>query len=99
MHSFEVHSNESVCRKKVRLGLEQVNSRWKLVVIFTDGYLYLFHQKNIDKELIQQPLVGFHMKGKIGKANIENRHCPLYRVEIRKTWAATDHNELVNSGD
>ena len=23
MHSFEVHSNESVCRKKVRLGLEQ----------------------------------------------------------------------------
>ena len=26
MHSFEVHSNESECRKKVRLGLEQV--RW-----------------------------------------------------------------------
>ena len=24
MHSFEVHSNESECRKKVRLGLEQV---------------------------------------------------------------------------
>ena len=24
MHSFEVHSNESACRKKVRLGLEQV---------------------------------------------------------------------------
>ena len=24
MHSFEVHSNESTCRKKVRLGLEQV---------------------------------------------------------------------------
>ena len=24
MHSFEVHWNESVCRKKVRLGLEQV---------------------------------------------------------------------------
>ena len=24
MHSFEVHSNESVCRKKVCLGLEQV---------------------------------------------------------------------------
>ena len=27
MHSFEVHSNESACRKKVRLGLEQVHSR------------------------------------------------------------------------
>ena len=24
MHSCEVHSNESACRKKVRLGLEQV---------------------------------------------------------------------------
>ena len=24
MHIFEVHSNESACRKKVRLGLEQV---------------------------------------------------------------------------
>ena len=24
MHCFEVHSNESACRKKVRLGLEQV---------------------------------------------------------------------------
>ena len=24
MHSFGVHSNESACRKKVRLGLEQV---------------------------------------------------------------------------
>ena len=24
MHSFEVHSNESACRKKVRIGLEQV---------------------------------------------------------------------------
>ena len=24
MHSFEVHSNESACRKKVHLGLEQV---------------------------------------------------------------------------
>ena len=24
MHGFEVHSNESVCRKKIRLGLEQV---------------------------------------------------------------------------
>ena len=24
MHSFEVHSNESVCRKSGRLGMEQV---------------------------------------------------------------------------
>ena len=24
MHSFEMHSNESACRKNVRLGLEQV---------------------------------------------------------------------------
>ena len=26
MHSFEVHSNESACRKSGRLGLEQVNN-------------------------------------------------------------------------
>ena len=25
MHSFEVHSNESACRKSGRLGLEQVS--------------------------------------------------------------------------
>ena len=28
MHSFEVRSNESTCRKKVRLGLEQVSPRF-----------------------------------------------------------------------
>ena len=27
MHRFEVHSNESVCRKSGRLGLEQVTSQ------------------------------------------------------------------------
>ena len=26
MHSFEVHSNSTACRKNVRLGLEQVNT-------------------------------------------------------------------------
>ena len=26
MHSFELHSNESACRKKVHIGLEQVLS-------------------------------------------------------------------------
>ena len=31
MHSFEVHSNESACRKEVRLGLEQV---WYVVLFF-----------------------------------------------------------------
>ena len=32
MHSFEVHSNESACRKKVRLGLEQVYIRTSTMV-------------------------------------------------------------------
>ena len=42
MHSFEVHSNESACRKRVRLALEQVRSlgaidgvtanKWRLYV-------------------------------------------------------------------
>ena len=29
MHSFEVHSNESACRKNGRLGLEQVTNKDK----------------------------------------------------------------------
>ena len=37
MQSFEVHSNESTCRKKVRLGLEQViNANYSDYVIFMD---------------------------------------------------------------
>ena len=35
MHSFEVHSNESVCRKKVRLGLEQVIGKVAAVPLMT----------------------------------------------------------------
>ena len=34
MHSFEVHSHESACRKKVRFGLEQV----EYDIIFDDRY-------------------------------------------------------------
>ena len=38
MHSFEVHSNKSACRKKVRLGLEQVlyirTVVWKYWAVF-----------------------------------------------------------------
>ena len=36
MHSFEVHSNESACRKKVRLGLEQVfgGQYWKIPSLY-----------------------------------------------------------------
>ena len=30
MHSFEVHSNESACRKNGCLGLEQVNSNCRM---------------------------------------------------------------------
>ena len=30
MHSFEVHSNESACIKKVRLGLEEAIAYWNL---------------------------------------------------------------------
>ena len=35
MHSFEVHSNESACRKIGRLGMEQVRSDWKCKVVFS----------------------------------------------------------------
>ena len=36
MHSFEVHSNESACRKSDRLGLEQVISGWS---VYLEGAL------------------------------------------------------------
>ena len=35
MHSFEVHSNESACRKKVRLGLEEVVGRGGVRIRFS----------------------------------------------------------------
>ena len=42
MHSFEVHSNESACRKSDRLGLEQVyDGMWCLLI-----WYYLFNRIN-----------------------------------------------------
>ena len=39
MHIFEVHSNESACRKKVRLGLEQVNYLHTMGGVRKEGWL------------------------------------------------------------
>ena len=43
MHSFEVHSNESACRKSDRLGLEQV------LYVFT--YKYILPLCSLEKTL------------------------------------------------
>ena len=40
MHSYEVFSNESACRKKVRLGLEQVSTR----NLTMGGHIDMHHQ-------------------------------------------------------
>ena len=32
MHNFEVHSNESACRKSGHLGLDQVNQSFKVAI-------------------------------------------------------------------
>ena len=45
MHRFEVHSNESACRKKVRLGLEQV---------FDELYIHVF----VDAEYEHNKVIG-----------------------------------------
>ena len=37
MHSFEVHSNESACRKSGRLGLEQVIKTENNLMFFSDS--------------------------------------------------------------
>ena len=42
MHSFEVHSNESACRKSGRLGLEQVQYKYPL-------YLFNHASQNFQK--------------------------------------------------
>ena len=49
MHSFEVHSNESACRKKVRLGLEQVNNNCSGVIILDS--IFGLRPTHIDKVL------------------------------------------------
>ena len=63
----------------------------------TDDWSYSYLQ-SVGMDLIQQILTRFYLKGNIGKANIENLHCPLYHVDILNTWESTDHNDLVNSG-
>ena len=46
MHSFEVHSNVSACRKKVRLGLEQVMYNvvlWMSVLTYVFVWVFVMH--------------------------------------------------------
>ena len=46
-HSFEVHSNESACRKSGRLGLEQVTCHnMKIIVQTTGGDASLLNDKS-----------------------------------------------------
>ena len=48
MHSFEVHSNESACRKSGRLGLEQVISN--IVVAHSFNVLDDYDQSLLKKD-------------------------------------------------
>ena len=57
MHSFEVHSNESICRKGGRLGLEQVSCItiqileicvWKIVILMVMYMIYFLNDKILD---------------------------------------------------
>ena len=57
MHSFEVHSNESACRKSDRLGLEQVLGGWR-------------HGVLVRKRLVVSLLVQAKKEGKRGKISI-----------------------------
>ena len=56
MHSFEVHSNESACRKKVRLWLEQVYTLLVLNFSLQSNFLiilwFLLHSTIIDLILL-----------------------------------------------
>ena len=52
MHSFEVHSDESVCRKKVHLGLEQVIKWFR----FTISMMHTENNMKGHAELLQSLL-------------------------------------------
>ena len=45
MHSFEVHSNESACRKSGRLGLEQVYTIIFGLLYIVGGFVHLYSTK------------------------------------------------------
>ena len=53
MHRFEVHSNESECRKSDRLGLEQVSS--VLYLKFGERFKSLFATVFVDMIIICIP--------------------------------------------
>ena len=63
MHSFEVHSNESACKKKVRLGMEQV---FNVIPKYTKETIFSFCIKiftevwsfSIDIGILLQSLLG-----------------------------------------
>ena len=44
MHSFEVHSDESACRKKVLLGLEQVIRQYGVVQYNKEASIYKINE-------------------------------------------------------
>ena len=86
MHSFEVHSNESACRKKVRLGLEQVMyDTWKvLYFIVTDntwitqaGLTYLSNYPdqftNVAIRPFSLPLVMYKLFGAVNEFEAQNK--------------------------
>ena len=50
MHSFEVHSNESACRKSGRLGLEQIIKHTNYQQYIEEKMLYQESRKKINKK-------------------------------------------------
>ena len=60
MHSFEIHSNESVCRKKVRIGLEQVYkpvtrcTYWPIFGSFNNWNIILLSHKSTPSDAFDE---------------------------------------------
>ena len=75
MHSFEVHSNDSVCTKSGRLGLEQV----------------IIRERHVDTESHTQPIGPSMSALLSGCAATISRACTAAVVIPNYAWAATWH--------
>ena len=77
--SFEVHSNESACRKKVRLGLEQVRDKEGKIDVKTGKYDTNNQPKKSTFKYEQEKrfcLCVAKIKGKNGM--IIGKRCPVF---------------------